>query len=130
MRSTIKSPKPSQSTWVFPKVCLFCNQARRRIKGKEQELSSAESKNFEQNIRKYIEWQDEQMLPVRLNNVVFSEKEIKYHGICRVKYQAAAEAKIKHNEKEANQVNSTVSHAGYWHFNREAHKKAYEGLSC
>ena len=51
MRSIIKS----QTTGVFPKVCLFCNQARKRVKGKEQVLSSAESKNFEQNIRNYIE---------------------------------------------------------------------------
>ena len=42
MMSTIKSPKPSQSTGVFPKVSLFVNQARKRIKGKEQELSGAE----------------------------------------------------------------------------------------
>ena len=89
MKSVIKYPKPSQSTGVFPKVCLFCNQARKRIKGKKQELSSAESKNSEQNIRKYIEWQDDQMLSVCLNNVVSSENEIKYHGICRLKNQAA-----------------------------------------
>ena len=57
-------------------------------------MSSAESKNFEENIRKHIEWQDDQILSVRLSNVVFSEKENKHHGICRVKYQAAAEAKI------------------------------------
>ena len=113
MRSVTKSPEPSQSTGVFPKVCLFCNQARKRIKGKDQELSSGESKNFDQNIRKYIERQDDQMLSVRLSNVVFSEKEIKYHGIYRLKYQAAAEAKKKNKEKEASQVNSTVSHAGY-----------------
>ena len=74
MRSTIKSPNLSQSTGVFPKVCLFCNEARKRTKVKEQELSSAESKNFEQNIRKHIEWQDDQILPVRLRNAVFSEK--------------------------------------------------------
>ena len=86
--------------------------------------------NFKQNIRKYIEWQDDQMLSVRLNNVVFSEEGIKYHGICRLKYQVAAEAKIKHKEKEGSQVNSTVSNAGYWYFNREVHKKAYEALSC
>ena len=42
MRSVIKSLKPAQSTGIFPKVCLFCNEARKRIKGKEQELSSAE----------------------------------------------------------------------------------------
>ena len=70
------------------------------------------------------------MLSVRLSNVTFSEREIKYHGICRVKCQAAAEAKIKHKEKETRQVNSTVSHAGYWYFNSEFHKKAYETLSC
>ena len=99
MRSVIKSPEPSQSTGVFPKVCLFCNQARKRIKGKEQELPSGESKNFDQSIRKYIEWQDDQMLSVRLSNVVFSEKEIKYHGIYRLKYQAAAEAKNKKQKK-------------------------------
>ena len=44
MMSTIKSPKQSQSTRVFPKVSLFVNQARKRIKGKEQELSGAELK--------------------------------------------------------------------------------------
>ena len=70
------------------------------------------------------------MLSVRLSNVAFPEKEIKYHGICRVKYQATAEAKTKHKEKEVSQVNSTVSHAGYWYFNREVHNKAYETLSC
>ena len=100
MRSVIKSPKQSQSTRVFPTVCLFCNQARKHIKGKKQELYIAESNNFEQNTRKYIEWQDDQMLSVRLSNVVFSEKEIKYHGIWRVKYQAAAEAKIKHKKRK------------------------------
>ena len=121
MRSTIQSPKTSQSTAVFPKVCLFFNEARKRIKDKEQELSSAESKNFEQNTRKYFEWQDDQILSVRLSNVVFSEKGIKYHGTCRVKYQTAAEAKIIIIKKEASQVNYTESHAGYW--NREIHER-------
>ena len=65
-------------------------------------MSSVESNNFEQNIRKYIEWQDDQVLSVRLSNVAFSEKEIKYHGICRVKYQSTAETKLEH--KKENQV--------------------------
>ena len=99
MRSDIKSPGPSQGIGVFTKLCLFCNQAKKRIKGKEQEFSSGKSKNFEQNIRKCIEWQGYQTLSVRLSNVIFAEKEINYHGICRVKYQTAAEAKIKHKKK-------------------------------
>lgn len=98
MRSEIKYPGPSQGIGVFTKLCLFCNQAKKRIKGKEQEFSSGKSKNFVQNIRKYIEWQDYQILSVRLSNVIFAEKEIKYHGICRVKYQIATEAKIKHKK--------------------------------
>ena len=82
------------------KGLLFCNEARKRIKGKEQGLSNAESNNFEQNIRKYIEWQDDQVLSVRLSNVTFSEKEIKYDGICRVKLQTTAEAKLEHKKRK------------------------------
>ena len=40
------------------------------------------------------------MLSVRLSNVVFSEKEIKYHGIYRLKYQAAAKAKKKTKKRK------------------------------
>ena len=94
--SNIKSPKRSQSTGVFPKFDLFWNQARKHIKGKEQELFKSGSKNFEQNIRKYFEWQDYQVLPVCLSNVIFSEKEVKYHLKYRIKYETAAETNIKH----------------------------------
>ena len=100
MKSTIRSSKPAQSTVVFSKVCLVCNQASKRIKGKEQEMSSAESKNLQQNIRKYIEWKDDQILSTRLSNIVFLEKEIKYHRIFRVKYQTIAEAKIKYKKRK------------------------------
>ena len=90
------------------------------------------SKNFEQNIRKYFEWQDYQVLPVCLSNVIFSEKEAKYHLKYRIKYETVAEANIKH--KKGNKlskccINARVN-AGYWRFNREVHKKAYETLSC
>ena len=90
------------------------------------------SKNFEQNIRKYFEWQDYQVLPVCLSNVIFSEKEVTYHLKYRIKYETAAEANIKH--KKGNKlskccINARVN-AGYWRFNREVHKKAYETLSC
>lgn len=71
MKSTIKSSKPAQSTVVFSKVFLVCNQASKRIKGKEQEMPSAESKNLQQNIRKYIGWKDDQILSTRLSNIVF-----------------------------------------------------------
>ena len=36
MRPTVKFPKQSQSTGVFPKICLFCNLAKTRIKGKDK----------------------------------------------------------------------------------------------
>ena len=56
-------------------------------------------------------------MSVRLSNVVFSKKETKYHGICRVKYQTAEKVKIKH-KKRTSQVNGTESDAGYRHFTR------------
>ena len=91
LRSTIK---------VFTKVCLFCNQARKRIKDKEQGLSNFESKNFNQNIRKYIEWQDDQIFSVCLRNFVFSEREMRYHGIYKLEYQTAAEVTMKYTLRE------------------------------
>lgn len=65
--SVLKLPKPSSSTGVFPcvsRVCLFFSLARKGVKWKEQSLSSTELKNCEQNIRKYVEWLDGQILPV------------------------------------------------------------------
>ena len=100
LRSTIEFPKPSQTTEVFTKVCLFCNQARKRIKDKEQGLSNFESKNFNQNIRKYIEWQDDQIFSVCLRNFVFSEREMRYHGIYKLGYQTAAEVTMKYTLRE------------------------------
>ena len=33
LRSTIKSPKPSQSTGIFPKVCFFVMKLEKVLKG-------------------------------------------------------------------------------------------------
>ena len=88
-------------------------------------MSSAKSKNFEKNIRKYIELHDDQILSVPLNNVVFLITTEKYEWSTKL-----LQKQIKNIKKKASQVNGTKSHAEYWYFNREVHNKAHEALSC
>ena len=51
--SNITSSATSSRTGMFPKVCLFCNKERKKIKGKEQKLTDVETTIFEANIKKY-----------------------------------------------------------------------------
>ena len=52
-RSQIVSPKASKTSGVFASACLFCGKERKKIQGKEQKLTKAETKCFETNIKKY-----------------------------------------------------------------------------
>ena len=98
-RSEITSPKPSSRTGIFPNACLFCDQARKKVKGVEQKLISAQTKAFEESIRKYIKWMEDSKLNTRLTGIDFSAKEVKYHAHCRVKYQTQAEVRQTQREK-------------------------------
>ena len=60
---------------------------------------------------------------IRLNDIVFTEKEVKYHGCCSVKYQTTAEASI-------NMEREVLKRSGYWYVNRDVHSKAFEALTC
>lgn len=54
-RSEIKSPKPSR-TEIFPSLCLFFNQSRKKVQGIYQELVTVETNDFEKKKgRKNIE---------------------------------------------------------------------------
>ena len=49
-RSNLTSPSTSSRPGTFPKVCLFCNKERQKIKGNEQKLSRVETAIFEKKI--------------------------------------------------------------------------------
>ena len=126
-RSDITSPKPSK-TGIFPNACLFCNQQRKRVSGEEQKLVNVETKNFENSIRKYVEWKNDVLLSARLSGVDFAAKEIKYHAICRLQYQTEAEGMHNQALRAAGMVSVSDEGTSVWHQNRQAHKKAFEAL--
>ena len=79
-QSNLTSPETSSRTWIFPKVCLFCNKERKTIKGKEEKLTNIEIAIFEENIRKYSNWKDNNIMLAKINHIDIAVKEIKYHG--------------------------------------------------
>lgn len=125
-RSEITSPRPSLRTGIVPNVCLFCDQTRKKVKGMEQKLVSALTKDFEKNIRGFIRLLNDEKLERRLEGTDFIAKEVKYHNCCRLQYQSRAEARGRSFD-----VSKTKSiSSGTWHLQREVHKKAFEALCC
>lgn len=125
-RSRISSTTPSVRTGLFASVCIFCNNFRKKILGKEQKLLNAKTCNFEMRIRKYITWKNDKRLTARLQGVDFRVKEVKYHGCCRVKYQNEA-IKIHRRNKSAPNERTEDN---YWYTVREAHKKSFISLTA
>lgn len=83
-------------TGTFPKECLFLwNVKNERVKGVQQILVNFEAQNFEENIRKYVDWKDAEKLKAQKANNEFTANDMKYHAICRTKYQKEAEANRK-----------------------------------
>ena len=62
-----------------------------------------EKGDFEGKIKKYATTLRDQALLSKLGSVDFVAKEIRYHGICRMKYQTAAKQvpKTSQNKKAA-----------------------------
>ena len=62
-----------------------------------------EKGDFEGKIKKYATTLRDQALLSKLGSVDFVAKEIRYHGICRMKYHTAAEQvpKTSQNKKAA-----------------------------
>ena len=90
-RSSAPDPVSSSSTGVIGKVCIYCMKKEKKHKNTKQKLNAAATKNFEEKIRKYAHWLDDQPMLLRIGSGDFVSKEIFYHGICRVNYQNKAE---------------------------------------
>ena len=55
------------------------------MKGVQQILVNFEAQNFEENIRKYVDWKDAEKLKAKKANNEFTANDMKYHAICRTK---------------------------------------------
>ena len=135
MRSEVTSPKPSSSTGIFPKLCIICGKEQKSHKKQKQKLVCTETSNLEKNIRTYARWLEDHQLLARIETINFTTKEVHYHGICRIKYQHAAEATlIGKKEMEENKTRGDNyifdSKKSEWHHIRETHKQAFEAICC
>ena len=61
-------------------MCLFCNKERKVIEGKEQKLTNVETAIFEENIRRYADWKEDNIILAEISHIDFAAKEVKYHG--------------------------------------------------
>jgi hypothetical protein len=122
-RSCITSPKPSSSSGVFPLMCIFCGLEKKKSRGVFQKLSSALTTNFEEKIKKYAQWKNDQKMLAQISDISFAAKEVKYHGLCRLQY-----------EREAKRTPQGIQQTGsfeeektltYWHKTRLAHQEAF-----
>ena len=121
-RSGITSPKSHSNSGIFPKICLFCSSARKKVKGKEQKLINVETSEFQERVTQYATWLQDQPMLTKITTVDLTSKEAKYHGVCRVKYQSEVESTL---EGQKTSLNATFLHShSLWHKERRADAEA------
>ena len=83
-----------------------------------------ETRDFEEKIKKYATTLWDQALLSKLGSLDFVPKEICCHGICRTKYQTAAEQVLKTSQnKEAAKHSISLRYRG-----REVHSEGFKSL--
>ena len=98
-------------------------QERQKTKRK-QKLVSVKTGDFEEKIKKYATTLGDQALLSKLGSIDFVAKEIRYHGICRTKYQTAAEQVSKTSQnKEGPKLSISL-----WHRGREVYSEAFKSI--
>ena len=125
-RSGITMPKSHWNAGIFPKICLFCSSARKKVKGKEQKLINVETSEFQEKVTQYATWLQDQPILTKITPVDLTSKEAKYHGVCRVKYQTEAEWTLVGRKVS---LNVTFSHSHSLRYKEsKAHTEAFNPL--
>ena len=65
----------------FTALWLFCNKERKKIKEKEQKVINVETVIFEENIRKYANWKEDNIMLAKTSHIDFVAKEVKYGSL-------------------------------------------------
>ena len=122
LKSTLASG--SSSTGIMPEICIVCIKKDEKHNGGNQKLILVEKRDFEEKIKKYATTPEDQALSSNLGSVNFVAKETRYHGICKTKYQTAAEqvSKTSQNKKVAK------CSTNLWHRRREIHSDAFKSI--
>ena len=85
----LRSQNPIRSATtcgVLPKVCIFCNMARKQKKRKELPLTSCEYDSPEFKVKEAAETLDDRIMLAKIGNIGFHSKEVKYHNECKRDY--------------------------------------------
>ena len=122
-RSDVTSPKPVDSSGIFPELCLFCDRKTFHANGELRTLTSSSSEEVETNVKKYAAWLKDDIMLARIQAVKFSVKEVPYHRLCRSRYQRRAEVALDEELKEISSVDQLKT---AWHESRETHAKAFQ----
>ena len=85
-RPEVVATRTTKGTDVFNPVCLLCGQQRKRVQNESHPVVNVETQIFEINIRKYVEWMEDNRLASMISEGDFIAKEVRHHGCCRVKY--------------------------------------------
>ena len=101
-------PKSHSNAGIFPKICLFCSSARKKVKGKGQNLINVETSEFQEKVTQYAAWLQDQPILTKITAVDLTSKEAKYHDVCRVKYQTEVESTLVGRKVS---LNVTYSHS-------------------
>ena len=123
-RSSVTSPVANSTTGVFKSVCLFCGKVEIQVKYEKKSLVSCASKEIEANITTYARMKNDQEMLLTVRDITMSSKEVKYHAICRTRYQVEAEAYSRKQKLELG--NTCVEEISEWQHSRNSHQKAFE----
>lgn len=96
----------------------------------EQRLVNVETDNFEENIRKYAHWKGDDHMLTRIGEIDFKAKEVKYHAVCRSKYQTEAQSTHYMKESREKENREGEPQPSYWQQERDVHTQAFDALAC
>ena len=57
-------------------------------------------------------------------------KEVKYHGLCRCRFQKRAENVQNNNNLRPNSVQNNSKQNSDWHVSRQVHVEAFKTICC
>lgn len=93
------------STGVLQPVCIFCNRSRKKRQENHEELGSCETPDAQDKIKYAATVLKDEVLLLKIGNVDFIAKEVKYHHSCRKHYLNEAERQEKsHKDTEHAQL--------------------------
>ena len=104
----------------MPEICIFCIKKQKKQNSSKQKLVLVETGDFEEKIKKYETTLGNQALLCKLGSVDFVPKKLRYHVICRKKYQKAAEQVSKTSQNREVAKCST----NLWHSGKDVHSEA------